>query len=140
MLRVIMSRAFFQVVIGLTFLATSVFAAEFKCTGKEKGINTMTGLERVTPISYHIEIINNSATIDGLDNIIFSVDENEDAYILKASVGKSRLMGENTLQINKNTGFFEGKSWLFSRDNVVTKEGRCERIKGGEKHLNHDQH
>ncbi|SPD73384.1 exported hypothetical protein [uncultured Desulfobacterium sp.] len=128
-----MKKAFFQIVVGLTFLATSVFAEEFKCTGQEKGINTMTGAERTIPIFYHIEINNNNATIDGIDNINFTVTEDDDTYILKASIGKSRLLGEYDLQIDKHTGFFKGKSWLFSRDNIVTKEGKCEKCEDNEK-------
>jgi len=128
-----MRRALFQIVVGLTFFATSVSAVEFKCTGQEKGINSMTGDERVIPISYHIEIINDSATIDDFDNVIFSVKEDDGAYMLKASLGESRLIGEYALQIDKKTGFFKGKSWLFSRDNIVTKEGKCEKIEGEEK-------
>jgi len=132
-------RAILQIAIVLTFLATPVSATEFKCMGQEKGINTMTGMERVIPISYHIEIINNSATIDVLYNIVFSVDENDDAYILNTSIGKSQLLGEFAFQIDKHTGYFKGKSWLLSRDNIVTKEGKCERIEDSEKLLNHDQ-
>lgn len=100
----------------------------------------MTGMERVIPISYLIKIIHKSATIKGLDNIVFSVDENDDAYMLKASIGESRLLGEKTLQIDKNTGYFKGKSWLLSKDNIVTQEGRCEETEDNENLSNHDQH
>ena len=126
--RSIVSRALFHITIGLVFLAAPAFAIEFKCEGQEKGINSMTGKERVVPVTYLVEIIDEHATLDGLDNVLFNVNENDDAYILKAKIGESRLLGEFGLQIDKKTGDFKGESWLFSRDNIVTREGHCERI------------
>lgn len=86
----------------------------------------MTGKDRVIPITYHITIDNDRATIDGFDNMTFAVTESDDSYLLKASIGKSRLMGEYTIRIDKRTGRFDGKSWLLARENIVTKEGKCE--------------
>ena len=114
---------------GLTFLALPVFAAQYQCTGQEKGINSMTGKERVIPITLQISIVDGKASIKGFDNIVFNVKETPDRYLLKGSIGKSRLMGEYMLQIDKHTGRFKGRSWLLSRHNVDTREGQCERIK-----------
>jgi len=122
------NRVLFFIVIALVFLTAPAFAIEFKCEGQEKGINSMTGKERVLPVTYHIEIIDDQATLEGLDNVIFNVDENDDAYILKAKLGNHKLMGEFGFEINKHTGDFTGESWLLSRENVVTRAGKCERI------------
>lgn len=136
-----MGRQFLPIVFGYALLVNPAFAVGFKCVGLEKGINSMTGMERVIPISYRVEIINNSATIKELENITFTVEENDNTYILNASIGnesllrpKSRLLGEYTLKIDKHTLLFSGKSWLFVRENIVTKEGRCEKISDGECH------
>lgn len=133
-----MKKILFFVVIGLSVIGKSAFAVEFKCVGKEKGINSMTGRKRVIPVSYHIEIIKNSARIKELDHIDFSVHENRTSYSLKASIEKkkkynkqSRILGEYALLIDKKTGLFKGKSWLFSPNNRVTQEGQCKRIDGG---------
>jgi hypothetical protein len=134
-----MGKEFFLILFGFALLVKPVFAVELKCVGQERGINTLTGVERANPFTYHIVIVNNKATLKELNNISFIVHETDDAYKLKGSIGKdpehsreSRLLGEFTLQINKHTGLLSGKSWLFSRENVVTKEGRCERIDNGE--------
>lgn len=120
-----MTKTFLQIVIVLTFLVTPAFSVDYKCEGKEKAINSMTGKERVIPITYIIEIVKNIATISDMDNVTFTVNEDDDTYILQASIGESQLLGENVIRIDKNTGDFNGKSWLFSRDNIVTKEGTC---------------
>jgi hypothetical protein len=120
------SKVFTQFILLFTFLATPVFSVDYKCEGKEKGINTMTGKERIIPITYIIEIAKNSATINDMDNLTFTVNEDDDMYIMQASIGESQLLGEYVIRINKKTGSFKGQSWLFSRDNIVTKEGKCE--------------
>jgi hypothetical protein len=125
-------RALLVIAIGCTALATPVVAAEYKCTGQEKGINSMTGKERVMPFTYRIRIVKNKATIDGLANVVFKVDETDAAYTLKAAIGKSRVAGEYVLRIDKHTGSLKGKSWLFARDNVTTREGKCARMKDSE--------
>jgi len=134
----IVNKAYVLIVFALAFLASPAFAVEFKCTGQEKGIDTITGKERVIPITYHITIDNDQATIDGFDNIIFAVTESDDSYLLKASIGKSRLMGEQTIRIDKRTGHFDGKSWLLARENVVTKEGKCESMEVNGQRQNQD--
>ena len=114
---------------GFFLLAKPALAVEFTCTGQEKGVNTLTGKETLLPVKYHIKIFKNHATISDFDKIVFKAKENQKSYLLKASIGKMRLLGEYSFQINKHSGRFESKSWLFSRKNITTAVGRCEKIK-----------
>jgi hypothetical protein len=122
------SKAFFSIIVGWTILINDGVAEEWRCIGEEKAINSMTGVERVIPIDYHITISKNTATIQGLDNVIFSVKEKNENLILFATIGKTRLMGEFTIKISKKNGEFKGKSWLFSRANIDSKKGKCEKM------------
>ncbi|WP_455380325.1 hypothetical protein [Acidihalobacter prosperus] len=124
-----MNKKRFLIILGLSLLAGPAFAVEFTCTGQEKGVNTLTGKETVLPVKYRIKIFKNHATISDFDKIMFNATENKKHYLLKASIGKRRLLGEYSFRITKHTGRFESKSWLFSRKNMTTAVGSCEKIK-----------
>jgi hypothetical protein len=115
---------------GSALLASPVLAVEFKCVGEEKGINSLTGAERVIPVTLHVKILGKKATLQELAGISFAVKESRRAYTLEASLGARA--GEYQIRIDKDTGLFNGNMWLLSRANASTQQGKCEEINAGE--------
>jgi hypothetical protein len=133
-----MSRASLLMACGFALLARPVLAIEFECVGEEKGINSLTGKETVSPVTLRVVIDGKKATLQELGEtgftapIDFTARESRKAWTLKASLGRS---GEFRFQIDKQTGQFNSESWLLSRANVSTQQGKCEEVANSGKDL-----
>lgn len=110
--------------------ASESMAVEYKCTGESTGNSSLTGMQVTMPDNFRLKISDKTATLiyefyGGDYESSYLVDERDNAYVINATLdGGTR--GEKTLLVDKDSGVYKERSWLFFPENVSSSIGICE--------------